>query len=580
MRIDVKECARLLLEQDDILILTHAHPDGDTLGCGFALCRALLQKGKFAYVKNEADIPPKYNYLFDDIVPMKFTPRFVVAVDVATEGLLGAIQGKYHIDLCIDHHGTNTDYADRLLLDDGAAAASEIIYKVIREMGVPLDKGMANCLYTGISTDTGCFRYASATAESYRIAADLIEAGADNGRINRVMFETKTKTYARLERLALESMRFYLDERVAIITVTQEMYHLTGSNEQETEGLAPLTRQIEGVEVGITIREKPDGTCKASLRTFESVNAAEIAKAFGGGGHPQAAACNLDMDVKTARAKLVITRERKAGHTGTLDPMATGVLPVLLGGATRFLDYLPDSNKRYLATFRLGETTDTQDCTGTVLTRRPVTADRAAVEAALSAFRGEIMQVPPMYSAVSVDGQRLYELARQGKTVERAARPVTILDLRLTAAEEEKNTYTIDVTCTKGTYIRTLIHDLGQALGCGAVMTALQRTCAMGLALADCVTLEQLQALRNSGGDFAPCLRPVDELLAAYPALQVTAPQARRFGNGGALDAVRLHRQLTEPYYRVYDPAGVFLGLGSPSADGSQLLVDRVMVMR
>ena len=130
-------------------------------------------------------------------------------------------------------------------------------------------------------------------------------AGADNGRINRVMFETKTKTYARLERLALESMRFYLDERVAIITVTQEMYHLTGSNEQETEGLAPLTRQIEGVEVGITIREKPDGTCKASLRTFESVNAAEIAKAFGGGGHPQAAACNLDMDVKTARAKLV-----------------------------------------------------------------------------------------------------------------------------------------------------------------------------------------------------------------------------------------------------------------------------------
>ena len=277
----------------------------DSIEKGFALCRALLQKGKFAYVKNEADIPPKYNYLFDDIVPMKFTPRFVVAVDVATEGLLGAIQGKYHIDLCIDHHGTNTDYADRLLLDDGAAAASEIIYKVIREMGVPLDKGMANCLYTGISTDTGCFRYASATAESYRIAADLIEAGADNGRINRVMFETKTKTYARLERLALESMRFYLDERVAIITVTQEMYHLTGSNEQETEGLAPLTRQIEGVEVGITIREKPDGTCKASLRTFESVNAAEIAKAFGGGGHPQAAACNLDMDVKTARAKLV-----------------------------------------------------------------------------------------------------------------------------------------------------------------------------------------------------------------------------------------------------------------------------------
>ena len=271
---------------------------------------------------------------------------------------------------------------------------------------------------------------------------------------------------------------------------------------------------------------------------------------------------------------------RKLGHSGTLDPMATGVLPVFCGGASKAVDLQLDHDKAYRAVLRLGQRTDTGDITGTVLETAPVTAGERELRAVLPQFVGKQMQVPPMYSAVSVDGQRLYELARQGKTVERAARPVTILDLRLTAAEEEKNTYTIDVTCTKGTYIRTLIHDLGQALGCGAVMTALQRTCAMGVALADCVTLEQLQALRDSGGDFAPCLRPVDELLAAYPALQVTAPQARRFGNGGALDAVRLHRQLTEPYYRVYDPAGVFLGLGSPSADGSQLQVVRVMVMR
>ena len=275
-----------------------------------------------------------------------------------------------------------------------------------------------------------------------------------------------------------------------------------------------------------------------------------------------------------------ILKTKKVGHAGTLDPMATGVLPVFVGNATRAVSYAEGGDKEYVAGLRLGLTTNTQDTTGEVVAECPVSVTRAQLEDVLARFTGEIDQVPPMYSAVSVDGQRLYELARQGKTVERAARPVTILDLRLTAAEEEKNTYTIDVTCTKGTYIRTLIHDLGQALGCGAVMTALQRTCAMGLALADCVTLEQLQALRDSGGDFAPCLRPVDELLAAYPALQVTAPQARRFGNGGALDAVRLHRQLTEPYYRVYDPAGVFLGLGSPSADGSQLLVVRVMVMR
>lgn len=305
MRINVKECADLLLEQDNILILTHAHPDGDTLGCGYGLCRALLQLGKIAAVVNADEIPKKYGYLYEDIVPMQFTPDFVVAVDVATKNLLGDLDGKYTIDMCIDHHGTNTEYAEKLLLDDNAAAASEIIFRVIQAMGAAIDAGIANCLFTGISTDTGCFRYASTTADSFRIAASLIECGANNGLINRAMFETKTKTYARLERLALESMRFYHDERIAVITVTQEMYRLTGSNEQETEALAPLTRQIEGVEVGITIREKPDGTCKASLRTFDSISAAEIAKAFGGGGHPQAAACRLDMDVKSARSVLV-----------------------------------------------------------------------------------------------------------------------------------------------------------------------------------------------------------------------------------------------------------------------------------
>lgn len=304
MRISVEECAKLLKEQDNILILTHAHPDGDTLGCGFALCRALMQLGKICAVINADEIPKKYDYMYEDIVQIKFKPKYVVAVDVATENLLGDLEGKYHIDMCIDHHSTNTEYADNILLEN-APAACEIMLKVVKALGVTLDKGIANCLYTGLTTDTGCFRYDSTTADTYRAAAEMIELGAENGRINRVMFETKTKTYARLERLALDSMRFYVDERVAIITVTQEMYKLTGSNEQETEALAPLTRQIEGVEVGVTIREKADGTCKASIRTFESVNAAELAKCFGGGGHAQAAACKFECDVKTAREQIV-----------------------------------------------------------------------------------------------------------------------------------------------------------------------------------------------------------------------------------------------------------------------------------
>ena len=304
MKISVKEYADTLKEKDNILILTHANPDGDTLGSGFALCRALMKIGKICAVINADDIPKKYNYLFDDIVEIKFKPDYVVAVDVATVKLLGGLEEQYKIDMCIDHHSTNTEYANLLLLED-APAACQIMYEVVLALGVEVDKKIADCLYTGLTTDTGCFRYDSTTAQTYRVAADLIDAGADNGRINRIMFETKSKTYARLERLAIESMRFYEHERVAVITVTQEMFQLTGSNAQETEGLAPLTRQIEGVEIGITIQERPDGTCKASIRTFESVNAAKLAACFGGGGHAQAAGCKFDCDVKEARRLLV-----------------------------------------------------------------------------------------------------------------------------------------------------------------------------------------------------------------------------------------------------------------------------------
>ncbi len=304
MKISVKECADILRKKDNIIILTHANPDGDTLGSGFALCRALMKIGKICAVINADDIPKKYNYLFDDIVEIKFKPDYVVAVDVATVNLLGGLEEQYKIDMCIDHHSTNTEYANLLLLED-VPAACQIMYEVVLALGVEVDKKIADCLYTGLTTDTGCFRYDSTTAQTYRVAADLIDAGADNGRINRIMFETKSKTYARLERLAIESMRFYEHERVAVITVTQEMFQLTGSNAQETEGLAPLTRQIEGVEIGITIQERPDGTCKASIRTFESVNAAKLAACFGGGGHAQAAGCKFDCDVKEARRLLV-----------------------------------------------------------------------------------------------------------------------------------------------------------------------------------------------------------------------------------------------------------------------------------
>lgn len=306
-KINVEKCAKILEDKDDILILMHAHPDGDTLGCGFALCRALLKMGKRARAVCADEIPRKYSYLYADIDMPEFEEKYIVSVDVATESLLGSFEKVYggKINLCIDHHATNSEYAEYLLLNADAAAASETVLKVIKALGVRIDKHIADCLYTGLTTDTGCFRYASTTSNTYRAAAELIDYGAENGKINRVMFETKTWNYAALERLAIEKMRFFGNDRICLITITQDMYEKTGTSEQDTEAIPPLTRQIEGVEIGLTLREKKDGTCKCSIRTYESVDASKLAAFFGGGGHRQASACNLDCGVEEAERRLV-----------------------------------------------------------------------------------------------------------------------------------------------------------------------------------------------------------------------------------------------------------------------------------
>lgn len=272
-----------------------------------------------------------------------------------------------------------------------------------------------------------------------------------------------------------------------------------------------------------------------------------------------------------------LTGEKKAGHTGTLDPMATGVLPILLGGATRFSSLLPSGDKGYRAQIRLGMVTDTLDITGKVLAVRPVTADAEAFAAALKRFEGDIRQIPPMYSALSQNGVRLYELARRGVEVEREARTVTIRDAKLIDADESTGEYTVDIRCSAGTYIRSLAADIGEALGCGAVLTALRRTMANGFVVADSVTLEQLETEARNGTVHGRLLR-VDEALHAYPCVTVTAPQAVRFGNGGALDMRRLDLPASEGLFRVYDPDERFLGIGEVVPGGEDLLVKRVFV--
>lgn len=266
---------------------------------------------------------------------------------------------------------------------------------------------------------------------------------------------------------------------------------------------------------------------------------------------------------------------KKVGHAGTLDPNATGVLPLLVGRATKTLDRLPVHDKSYTATLRFGAVSDTLDVWGKVTETGAAIPTRAAVEAALPSFRGEILQVPPMTSALKKDGVRLYELARQGIEIEREARPVSIYELELLDYDEATGELTIHCACSKGTYIRTLCDDLGRMLGCGAVMTALRRTAAAGYTLADCITVDEAKALAENG-QLSQRILPIETILAAYPAITVSAPQAQRFRNGGALALERLKAAVDGPV-RVYDPDGVCIALGIP-VDG-ELKMDCLLAL-
>jgi tRNA pseudouridine55 synthase len=249
-----------------------------------------------------------------------------------------------------------------------------------------------------------------------------------------------------------------------------------------------------------------------------------------------------------------ILREKRIGHAGTLDPMATGVLPVFVGRATRAVEFFSEGGKEYVAGLRLGVITDTQDSTGTLLEHRPVSVTATEVKEALTAFTGDILQIPPMYSAIKKDGKKLYELARKGQEVERAPRPVTIYQLEL-LSQESPTDYILRVKCSKGTYIRTLCHDLGEALGCGGTMFSLRRTIAAGFPIADAVTMEQVQQQEIP----SDLLLPVDTGFLQYPAVTVSQKAEAMARNGAAIRSP----EAPDGLCRVYAQSGEFLLLGN-----------------
>ena len=253
-----------------------------------------------------------------------------------------------------------------------------------------------------------------------------------------------------------------------------------------------------------------------------------------------------------------ILRERRIGHAGTLDPMATGLLTVFTGRATRAVQFAEHDAKRYLASLRPGMTTDTQDITGNILETKPVQITEEDLENVLRTFRGEIEQIPPMYSAIQIGGRRLYDIARKGGTVERAPRPVTIHELKLLGREGED--WQLDVRCSKGTYIRTLCHDIGQRLGCGGCMSALRRTEAGSFSVADAVTVGEMQRLKDEGRA-GERLLPVDTLFSRETACTANGEEERRIRCGN-----KYKTALPDGVYRVYGESGAFLMLGRAEA--------------
>lgn len=293
--ITLRQTARFLKQHDNYIILTHSSPDGDTLGSAYALYYGLNEIGKAACVICPDVIPEKYGYFArkTDHVPREGAT--VVAVDVADKCLLGSLAEEFGdiVDLNIDHHVSNMKFARNLYLDSDAAATAQCIYELLTVMKVNMNDITAKALYTGIVTDTGCFKYSNVTAKTHMITAQLYDFNIDAPEINRIMFDTKSRKLLELERMVLDASEFHFGGKCIILPVTAQMQRETGCSGTELEGIAVISRSVEGVVAGVTLKQTDDNEFKVSLRTYEPLDASKICKLIGGGGHRGAAGATV-----------------------------------------------------------------------------------------------------------------------------------------------------------------------------------------------------------------------------------------------------------------------------------------------
>lgn len=302
------DVVKFLREHDNYLILTHKRPDGDAIGCSVALAEILRSMGKTAWLPEKSDATGLFSeYLEGQTAPADFMPQTVVSVDMAGLGLLPthAQQWRDRIDLAIDHHPSNEGFAKQTWLEGDKAACGEIIYKIAEQTGV-MNQTIADALYVAVSTDCGCFVYSNTTPNTHRVAAALMEAGADYKRLNKKHFRTKTMARMKLESLMLRDMRLYHEGTVAVVPISLAMMAEAGAGEEDAEDIAAFVGQIAGVRHSATIRELRPGECKISLRTAsELLNASHVCARLGGGGHAAAAGCTVEGTMEAAEAAIV-----------------------------------------------------------------------------------------------------------------------------------------------------------------------------------------------------------------------------------------------------------------------------------
>ena len=611
------EFAAGLIEGDRFAIFPHVDPDGDALGASTALAHALASLGKNAKILiDEAEdgrLDIKEELLFIDGEKRFFTADSSF-VDEKTYGVMmdcgeiSRISGASNRDkafqkccktFCIDHHASSTPLADFNVIIPETAATCQLVWKLFKSMqnyGLKVDKEMAEAVYVGILTDTGGFRYSNTSAETHMIASEIFSLGADHYAISKKVFESNPLRSMKLKFAAMGVADFSCGNRIAITYVDSKMLKSVGATLKDSDGIVEELRNIDSVEAACLCKEQADGSVKVSMRSKTSVDVSKIAIKLSGGGHKRAAGCTIHKPIAEAvklmksELKAAIEAEysgiininkapnmtshdvvaiirkklgiKKVGHTGTLDPMATGVLPIAIGNATRFIEYLDKDAKTYVAGVKLGMMTDTLDIWGEVVhdsrNINKINLDTELISRTIQKFKGIIEQEPPMYSAIKVDGKKLYEYARNDQEVEIPKRQIEIFDIEyidkgieyidkgkkkylneMTGLADEaggmrpddESDFYIRVECSRGTYIRSLIRDIGRELGTDAVMSYLVRTNSGEFSITDACNIQEIKGLDSN--EIKDLIVPIDSKINYMGSILLEDSDSIKFQNGG-----------------------------------------------